>query len=160
MRYKQDRLCHQWQTSYRYKLYITYLQINFLFGFFVSLFIENRSRKVIELIFWFIWFVYFPFLKSKMKWMKRKTKKNCPLENKKEKQKKKKKGVSTVWPCSCHWGNQMMSGQRHLATSEPMKSPVVEGEWLMLNNSVTKWPPASKATACTITHSSSFFFNH
>lgn len=40
----------------------------------------------------------------------------------------------------------MMLGQRHLATSEPIKSLAVEGEWLMLKNSVTKWPSASKAT--------------
>lgn len=51
----------------------------------------------------------------------------------------------------------MMLGQCHLATSEPMKSLTVEGEWLMLKNSLTKWPPSSKATASTITHSSSFF---
>lgn len=47
---KTDSVTNDRLTSYRYKLYITYLQINFLFVF-MSLFIENRSRKVIELIY-------------------------------------------------------------------------------------------------------------
>lgn len=34
-----------------------------------------------------------------------------------------------------NWGNQMMLGPCHLATSEPMKSLTVEGVWLMLKNS-------------------------
>lgn len=69
VRYKQDRLCHQWQTDKLQIQTVHYLFTNQLFVcFFMSLFIENRSRKVIELIYWFIWIVFFPFLKSKMKW--------------------------------------------------------------------------------------------
>ncbi len=56
-------------------------------------------------------------------------------KKKKKKKEEKKKGVSTMRPCSPHyWGNQMMLGQCHQATSEPMKSLIVEGEWLMLKN--------------------------
>lgn len=48
MRYKQDRLCHQRQTDInRYKLYITYIQINFLFHFF-SVILKIEVEKVIE----------------------------------------------------------------------------------------------------------------
>lgn len=72
VRYKQDRLCHQWQTDRLQIQTVHYLYTNQLFvWFFMSLFIENRSRKVIELIYWFIWFVFFPFLKSKMKQKKK-----------------------------------------------------------------------------------------
>lgn len=44
---KTDSVTNDRLTSYRYKLYITYLQINFSINFFLSilLFIENRSRK-------------------------------------------------------------------------------------------------------------------
>lgn len=49
MRYKQDRLCHQRQTDInRYKLYITYIQINFLFRFFSSVILKIEVEKVIE----------------------------------------------------------------------------------------------------------------
>lgn len=139
VRYKQDRLCHQWQTDRLQIQTVHYLFTNQLFvWFFMSLFIENRSRKVIELIYWFIWFVFFPFLKSKMKQKKKSS--TLPCEKK-----KKKKGVSNMRPCSHHWGNQTMLGQHHLATSEPIKSLVIDKTRPVIKKcSITKWPPAPR----------------
>lgn len=86
---------------------------------------------------------------------KEEKKKRLRLEKKEEK-------VCQVWDHAVqetngNQGNQMMLGQCHLATLEPMKYLLEEREWLMFKNSVTKWPPASKATASTMTHFNSLF---
>lgn len=48
---KTDSVTNDRLTSYRYKLYITYLQINFLFGFSFHFLLKIGVEKVIELIF-------------------------------------------------------------------------------------------------------------
>lgn len=51
--------------------------------------------------------------------------KNSPLE--KRKRRRRKKNGSVTRETNGNRGNQMMLGQCHLATSEPMKSLAVEG---------------------------------
>lgn len=135
----------------------------FCLVFHFTFFLKIGVEKVIELIFWFNSFVFFHFLKSKMKWMnkwKNKNKiKNSPLEkDREEEEEEEEKGVNCETMQSSprrrgNWGDQMMLGPCHLATSEPVKTLAQwRGEWLMLKNSSYQWPPASEATASTITH--------
>lgn len=113
VRYKQDRLCHQWQTDRLQIQTVHYLFTNQVFvWFFMSLFIENRSRKVIELIYWFIWFVFFPFLKSKMK--QKKEEKGCVQHETMQSSLREPNDVGSVSPSnlrtnkiSCNWQGEV-----------------------------------------------------
>lgn len=123
----------------------------FRFTFFLKIGVE----KVIEVIFGFISFVFFPFLKSKMKWMNWRKKK---IKNSPFRKRQRRKRVRQLWDhAASHQGEVVTEATERCwasvtrATNEiPHR---VEGEWLMSKN----WPPASKATASTITHSSSVF---